>query len=422
MRNKLGGSVPPNSFRAPKLLLPTTAVPHFVGIAGVAGASFAWWLLQQWPVPPLIAIVLLFAACAAPMWWLEARRHASSAAAPATESIPEVSTLRLERLVALLAVTTFFLASISVQWLLAKDSVAGLYAWTLPALPVVGIWAAWHLLRPNGVRSSVDELGFALMRLWQHRRWLQSDLQVLLAWAVKAFFLPLMLAWSYTWFMQATDTQFLDSSGWMPWFTGGIAWLYAIDTAFGTIGYMSTSRRIGAEIRSVDATWLGWLSALVCYPPLSLVVLRQWLEYKDGFEWDAWLFDAPALKAAWAIAIILLTAIYTWSTVVFGPRFSNLTHRGIITSGPYKYSKHPAYICKNLSWWLISVPFVASAGTTTAAVNCLALLGVNGIYWLRAKTEERHLMNDPEYKQYAAWIARNGILGFGRRLFLRTAR
>jgi hypothetical protein len=37
------------------------------------------------------------------------------------------------------------------------------------------------------------------------------------------------------------------------------------------------------------------------------------------------------------------------------------------------------------------------------------LLGLNGIYWLRAWTEERHLGRDPEYRRYAAWIAQHGL-------------
>lgn len=36
-------------------------------------------------------------------------------------------------------------------------------------------------------------------------------------------------------------------------------------------------------------------------------------------------------------------AIYAWATIMFGGRFSNLTHRGIITNGPYPWTKHPAY-------------------------------------------------------------------------------
>ena len=81
----------------------------------------------------------------------------------------------------------------------------------------------------------------------------------------------------------------------------------------------------------------------------------------------------------------------------FWPAFSNLTNRGIITNGVYAWCKHPAYVSKNLSWWLIAVPFVYYDKTTYLSVlrDCAALLALNGIYFLRARTEERHLSSDP---------------------------
>lgn len=355
------------------------------------------------------------------MWAWELRHQPHIVWSEADDSNVESAALRAVRLLGLTAVALLFALSISLQMQLAPEMIGGLHAWTLPALPMIAALSIWHLYRRPGPLSPIEELGIAIKRSMQERRIDRDGLQCLLGWAVKAFFLPLMLAWSYVWLAKASD-QPTGTENWMAWFMAGMAWLYAIDTAFGTIGYLSTSRRIGAHIRSVDATVLGWLSALVCYPPLSLLVLRQWLEYKDGLEWDQWLHGHAALAIGWGAAILLLTAIYTWATVVFGPRFSNLTHRGIITSGPFRYTKHPAYICKNLSWWLISVPFVSAAGTKVAALNCLALLGVNAIYWLRAKTEERHLMRDPVYQQYAAWIAHNGLIGRCRRVFFRTGR
>ena len=41
--------------------------------------------------------------------------------------------------------------------------------------------------------------------------------------------------------------------------------------------------------------------------------------------------------------------------------------------------------------------------------NCLLLFGVNIIYFLRAKTEERHLSRDPAYVEYSNWIESNGL-------------
>ena len=126
------------------------------------------------------------------------------------------------------------------------------------------------------------------------------------------------------------------------------------------------------------------------------------------------------LYALWGSAILVLVAIYVWGTISFGGRFSNLTHRGIITRGPYRYLKHPAYLCKNLTWWLIDIPFLSSASWQDALRHCILLLLLNGIYWMRAVTEERHLSRDPVYVAYSKWVDEHGFFArLKRRLGLK---
>jgi hypothetical protein len=91
--------------------------------------------------------------------------------------------------------------------------------------------------------------------------------------------------------------------------------------------------------------------------------------------------------------------------------------QGIITSGPYAITRHPAYVFKNISWWLIAVPWVTTHDSALdAARRCLRLAGVNGIYYLRARTEEAHLLQDPVYVDYYNAIQRRfglSLLGEG---------
>jgi len=378
-------------------------------MAGLAGTASAIGIIIWLHPPAILATVLLLTGCAVPMWWLEAKRHGHSHSRRHRGTQLRNIKRNLRR-IGLIGLMILGAASLQLQRSLAPEWISGLYDFVLPLLVVALIWIIWYLARPlrQAELDTIESLGLVFHRLIGRKRLRHQDRTTLLGWLVKAFFLPLMLAWTHVW----ASSAWLASDGYRSLaslFVIAMALLYVVDTAFGTIGYLSTSRRIGAQIQSVDATWLGWLSALVCYPPLSVLVLHQWLVYKDGYEWNAWLAGHVWASAAWGGTILLLTGIYTWSTVVFGPRFSNLTHRGIITSGPFRYTKHPAYISKNLSWWMISVPFVSNAGTTVALTHCLALLGVNAIYWVRAKTEERHLMHDPVYRDYAAWIARHGV-------------
>jgi hypothetical protein len=65
---------------------------------------------------------------------------------------------------------------------------------------------------------------------------------------------------------------------------------------------------------------------------------------------------------------------------------------------------------------MISMPFMISSGIADSVRHCLLLLLLNGIYYLRAKTEERHLALDPVYRQYALWIERHGMLRWLDRL------
>ena len=97
--------------------------------------------------------------------------------------------------------------------------------------------------------------------------------------------------------------------------------------------------------------------------------------------------------------------------MAFGLRFSNLTHRGILTHGPYALSKHPAYLTKNIYWWLATLPFLVTTGSTADMIRNIAILAlVSGIYYWRAKTEEKHLMADPIYAEYADWMERYGVV------------
>ena len=93
--------------------------------------------------------------------------------------------------------------------------------------------------------------------------------------------------------------------------------------------------------------------------------------------------------------------------MAFGLRFSNLTHRGIITHGPYAWTRHPAYLSKNLFWWLSTMPLLTVSGSLADAARNTLLMGVvAGVYYWRARTEERHLGADPAYRAYSEWATR----------------
>jgi protein-S-isoprenylcysteine O-methyltransferase Ste14 len=278
-------------------------------------------------------------------------------------------------------------------------------AWALVSLPYL-YWVDRRLPQP---RDALWQMGRLLALQWQDVSGPVIG-QHLLGWLVKGYYLPLM----FTYFCNNLDKLLHYDLKLLIGFQGYYDWayftLYFIDVALVSMTYLMSLKLTDTHIRSTEPSAFGWLVALICYEPFWSVIGAQYIAYDNGHEWGYWFGGTPWLYALWGSLILMLVVIYVCATIAFGARFSNLTHRGIITSGPYRYSKHPAYLAKNLSWWLVSMPFMFGAGWS-ASLRCCLLLGMlNGIYYLRAKTEERHLALDPVYQRYAQWIEQHGLL------------
>ncbi|MFY0310193.1 methyltransferase family protein [Leisingera sp. D0M16] len=237
-------------------------------------------------------------------------------------------------------------------------------------------------------------------------------------WLIKGFFLPLMFVYfsgNAAYLLKTPLTAAVESFPAFVSYTGRLA--VGVDLAFVSIGYVLTLRLTNSHIRSCNPLFWGWVVTLAMYVPFFSVIGRKYLEYNDGIgwldmfggSWGAWVF-------LWGAAIITSKVLWAWANASFGIRFSNLTHRGIITNGPYRWTRHPSYLFKNISWWLLSVPFFTTEGAAEALRHCLLLLGINGIYFLRAKAEEKHLSEDPTYVAYALWIEQHGMLRWLGRL------
>jgi isoprenylcysteine carboxyl methyltransferase (ICMT) family protein YpbQ len=236
--------------------------------------------------------------------------------------------------------------------------------------------------------------------------------QFALGWTVKGFFLPLMFVYltESISFLLDYDRAWLGAS-----FIGfyEFAWnvTLAIDLVFVCTGYILTLRVLDSHIRTTEPTLTGWLPTIICYYPFWALLYASYFAYdNDGLTWGGLLATHSVLQVFWGSAILVLMVIYALASTAFGLRFSNLTHRGILTNGPYRWSKHPAYIAKNLTWWMIAMPFISEAGLSEAVRLSLLLASVNLIYYLRARTEERHLSRDPVYVAYATALNERALL------------
>jgi protein-S-isoprenylcysteine O-methyltransferase Ste14 len=381
---------------------------------GAADSAKTW---QYIPYLPLLPACAVFAVIAAIEWWM---RRGRGVPAPASAPRRPLSMRRVAlRLWGL--VTTLALAALC-YWLFPEY--AGPFYrpyWRFletlaPLLVLAPVYLVWVDRRVQSGDAELLEFG----RLMSGGGGQDIDWAIirrhLLGWTVKAFFLPLMTVYlnqEFDFFGGLVRTQGSHAlSHYDAWFHLS----YAIDLLFCVVGYTVTMRLFDSHMRSVEPTLEGWLVALVCYQPFYALIGGAYFRYEGSVNWETWTSTSPMLRNVLMTAIILLSLTYAFSTVAFGLRFSNLTHRGIITGGPYRFSKHPAYLTKNLSWWLISVPFALNDGWAQAARRCALLLLLNGIYFLRARTEERHLSADPTYVAYAEWINEHGLLApLGRR-------
>jgi len=245
----------------------------------------------------------------------------------------------------------------------------------------------------------------------------------LLACLVKGFFAPLMVLWfmGYTVHMLENGAYFIeglwnDTSDFLSLFNSHGYWflfqvILFFDVLFFTIGYLIELPRLKNQIRSVDPTLLGWIAALICYPPLNLLT-NSVLGWQSS---DFPQFENTTIHVAMNLSFLLLMAIYASASVALNFKASNLTHRGIISAGPYRFVRHPAYMCKNLAWWIGTIPALLVAFDASLWAGLLVVFSMAGwtsIYLLRALTEEDHLRKvDDEYSCYCEKVRYRFIPG-----------
>ncbi len=232
-----------------------------------------------------------------------------------------------------------------------------------------------------------------------------NEKNILLFSLVKFFFLPLMINFSvgnyfdlrssYTKLMHGE--QMLSIQGFNNFiFPFLISLILLIDTAYFLFGYSVESKLFKNKVRSVESTFLGWLVALICYPPFNGIISNYVNWYPNDFR----TLSSEIGTFVFRIICLVFWAIYLAASLALGAKCSNLTNRGIVSRGPYSIVRHPAYLAKNVAWWLTTIPLFFHSSFTMCVIIFLSTLVWTFIYFMRAVTEERHLMQDPEYREY----------------------
>jgi protein-S-isoprenylcysteine O-methyltransferase Ste14 len=438
----------PEAAAAPPPRPPASDVSTGVGLAGIAGL-FAWIAVCR-SYPEIAALLglggalsgergvlsgpyaalaaMLFTALPMVLWSvLVDKVHLRpstgidwSQKRPLAKTLP-VSVIKLVGLWATWALLAAFYAL--GRWYWSGNYLFAMEVLTIAVLPLVllsvpyVIWLDRHLVAPRdgcfhfgacvvggGVIGREQWDGAAIAKHWR-------------AWAIKGFFGAFMISILPPGFAQvvaADPVRLLGNP--VEFVMLLVTLLFVIDVQIGTVGYLLTLRPLDSHIRSGNPFVAGWLAALLCYPPFVWGIIgpdNSVLSYEIGTPgWAHWMAGNTPLLWAWGGLLVLLTGIYAWATVAFGVRFSNLTYRGVLTHGPYRFTRHPAYLSKNLFWWASVLPFLVTTGSAADAVrNSVFLLVVNGIYYWRAHTEEAHLLaEDAKYREYHAWMERHGLI------------
>jgi steroid 5-alpha reductase family enzyme len=155
---------------------------------------------------------------------------------------------------------------------------------------------------------------------------------------------------------------------------------------------------------------LAWFVTLICYGSLWVFIQDFLYSAERAKDWTEFFADFSVWQVLWGLGLVLSTGFYVVATLNLGLRFSNLSHRGIVTTGLYRFTKHPAYIFKNIYLWFLMCPALFEADMLDQIQGVLFLIFIHLIYILRAKTEEEHLSQDKEYRTYRAAMERKSLL------------
>lgn len=233
---------------------------------------------------------------------------------------------------------------------------------------------------------------------------------------VKAFFLPMMAnflfgslndfqGWFGVWRAQdfAVSMQSFNSIVYPVL----IALIFGVDTAYFAFGYAIENSWLRNSVRSVEPTFFGWAVALMCYPPFNAFFGK----YLGWYANDYVRLPTEGLTFALRLVSIALFLVYVWATLALGAKCSNLTNRGIVSRGPYRFVRHPAYAAKNLAWIITVLPLLSSSNLGQSAAALASTGAWAFVYFFRAITEERHLLADNEYREYCKKVRHRFIPG-----------
>ncbi len=197
--------------------------------------------------------------------------------------------------------------------------------------------------------------------------------------------------------------------------------IFLVDSLLFTVGYHTESGLLKNKLRFVETNPLHIMVCVACYPPFN----RATIAFFGPSNRNPYiLFGGSMLHPmTWVmrgLAMLFLVLLISSSLALF-TKASNLTNRGIVTCGPYRFIRHPGYLAKNMFWIMTLIPVFFTDTTDPrftwpsyllfCAMSVAGVIGWGTIYFLRSITEEKFLMRDPDYVEYCKKVKYRFIPG-----------
>ena len=289
--------------------------------------------------------------------------------------------------------------------------------YALPFVPLVmfitHLYTEWRL-GPSG--GDGKDLGLVTLLQWKKVDG-KGVADELLNWFIKGFFfsinfceLPKAMA-----IIRGREEEIFN----LPWHQLQpliILIIYAFIIASILPGYLFSSRLFNTHARRIANSWFAYTVTLVCYSPFVMGLTQRWFNYHPinpspdwNKPWVSFFNDDMTVLYILGGIIILSELVHYWGEAIIGIRSSNLTHRGLITNGPFRYCKHPVYTSKCISWFIMWLPFMNGDTALECARLTFAYFGMCVVFGARSWAEERILAEDPDYVAYALWVDQHGM-------------
>ena len=199
--------------------------------------------------------------------------------------------------------------------------------------------------------------------------------------------------------------------------------VFILDPLIFAVGYHTESGLLRNKLRYAETNPLHIFVCIMCYPPFNQATFAFFGPSSANYKILIGPDIAHAHPLTWVLrglAAVFLLLLLAADIFMF-TKSSNLTNRGIVTWGPYRLIRHPGYLAKNLFWFMTTIPlFIPNTANPNfswgyhlwlCAMIVWGLLGWGTLYFLRAITEERFLMRDPDYVAYCQKVKYRFIPG-----------